>query len=185
MTTMLKAGLGAGMILMAVPAAAQMAHGAHDAAATAPTRAAMPGITKAAAYVAAAGAGDLYEKTSSQIVLKDAKNPKVRQFAQMMVSDHTKTTMQVTTAAQASGMTPMPPELTPDQARMIADLRAAPASDRETVYLDQQVTAHTEALALHRGYATHGDVPALKKVAAAAVPIVEHHRAEVKRLAAM
>lgn len=185
MTNMLNAGLSAGLILIAGPAVAQMSQGSQMAGATTSANGAMPSTTKAAIYVPAAGASDLYEKTSSEIILKDAKNPKVRQFAQMMVSDHAKTTMQVTAAAKASGMKPMPPQLNPKQAKMIADLRAAPASTREKLYLDQQVMAHTEALALHRGYAASGDTPGLKKVAAGAVPVVQHHLDEVKRLAAM
>ena len=35
-----------------------------------------------AAYVAAAGASDLYEKTSSQLVLQSTNDAKVRAFAQ-------------------------------------------------------------------------------------------------------
>jgi len=169
-----KSGLYAGLMLIAAPALAQMAPMSSDMP--------MPATTKAPAYVAAAGAGDLYEKTSSQIVLKDAKNAKVRMFAQMMVSDHAKTTMEVTAAAKASGMKPMPLQLNSKQTQMIADLKAAPASAREKLYLNQQVMAHAEALALHQGYAANGDTPALMKVAAGAVPIVQHHLDMVKAL---
>ena len=46
--------------------------------------------------------GDLFEKTSSQMVLKDAKTQKVRDFANMMITDHNKSTMQVKAAANES-----------------------------------------------------------------------------------
>ena len=157
-----------GLMLMAAPALAQMP--------------AKPMPKMATAYVPAAGAGDLYEKMSSKLVLKSAKNAGVRSFAQMMISDHGKTTIQVMAAAKASGIKPMPPKLMPKQAKMIADLKAAPAATREKMYLDQQVMAHKEALALHQSYAAGGDKPALMKVAASAVPIVQHHLEEVQRL---
>lgn len=139
--------------------------------------------TTAAAFVSAAGASDLYEKTSSQLVLQSTKNAKVKSFAQMMVSDHSKTTADVTAAAKASGLKPMPPKLMPKQAAMIAELKKAPVATRDKVYVDQQVKAHEEALALHQGYASAGDKPALKKVAASAVPIVQTHLTEVRGLA--
>lgn len=139
--------------------------------------------TSASAYVPAAGASDLYEKTSSEIVLKVAKSAEVRRYAQMMISDHGKTTAQVTAAAKASGMTVLPPKLMPNQAKMIADLSAAPASGREKMYLTQQLAAHRVALALHQGYAKSGDQPALKKVAATEVPIVQKHLTEVEVMA--
>lgn len=177
-----------GLMLVAAPALAQMAPMAHGSASPMPAMSGKPMPTMptmASDYVPAAGAGDLYEKMSSQLVLKDAKNPKVRMFAQMMISDHSKTTMQVTAAAKASGMHPMPPKLMPKQMKMIADLKAAPMAGREKLYVDQQVMAHEEALALHQGYAMGGDKPALVKVAKGAVPVVQHHLDEVKRLAAM
>ena len=53
----------------------------------------------ASTYVMKAGAGDLYEKTSSQILLETTTNPKLKSFAQMMITDHTKSTEDVKAAA--------------------------------------------------------------------------------------
>ena len=141
--------------------------------------------THAADFVKMAGAGDLYEKTSSRIVLKNAKNPKVREFANMMISDHTKSTADVVAAAKSDGLKPGAPKLMPAQAKMIAELKAAKPADREKVYLKQQVTAHEQALELHSTFAKGGDKPALKGAAAKIVPVVETHLTEVKSLAAM
>ena len=51
------------------------------------------------AYVAAAGASDLYERESSRIVLQTTQDPKVRAYATMMIADHAKSTAQVKAAA--------------------------------------------------------------------------------------
>jgi putative membrane protein len=153
----------AGLILAATPAFAQSS-------------------STAVTYVPAAGAADLYEKMSSQLVLEGAKSADVRMFAQMMISDHSMTTAQIVAAAKASGLQPAAPKLMPKQAKMIADLRAAPVAKREKLYLDQQVMAHQDALALHQSYAASGDKPALVKAAASAVPIVQRHLDEVQRL---
>ena len=104
--------------------------------------------TKAGDFVKMAGAGDLFEKTSSQLVLKDAKNPKVRDFADMMIKDHTKSTADVVAAAKADGLRPGAPKLMPAQTKMISELKAAKPADREKLYLKQQVTAHQQALGI-------------------------------------
>ena len=62
-------------------------------------------------FVKAAGAGDLYERQSSQLVLQSTKNVKVRAFATMMVKDHTNSTQMVKKAAMQAGLKPKPPAL--------------------------------------------------------------------------
>ena len=128
-----------------------------------------------AGYVAAAGASDLYERQSSQLVLQSTADPKVRSFAQMMLADHAKSTAKVKAAAARAKVKAAPPRLMPDQAKMIADLRAQSGTARDTAYVAQQKTAHQKALALHRGYAESGSAAPLKTVAAGIAPVVEHH----------
>jgi putative membrane protein len=142
-----------------------------------------PGQSPASlAYVAKAGAGDLYEIQSSQIAARRARNPQVRSFARMLVTDHTRTTRQVLAAARASGLRPRPAVLEPAQRRMILELQRTPAGRFDQVYLSQQIPAHQEALALHQRYAGNGDAPALRRVAAGAVPVVEAHLGHARRL---
>ncbi|HCB75695.1 MAG TPA: DUF4142 domain-containing protein [Sphingomonas bacterium] len=131
--------------------------------------------TAAPSFVAKAGAGDLYEKQSSQIVLQSTKNAKVRQFANMMLKDHSKSTADVKAAAATDRVAVPAPKLEPAQAKMIADLRGASGTARDQMYLQQQKTAHQQALTLHSSYAQNGDKPALKRVAAATAPVVQHH----------
>jgi putative membrane protein len=126
-------------------------------------------------YVAAAGASDTYEKESSQMVLGTTKNAKIRQFAQMMIRDHNKSTADVKAAAAKSNVRPAPPRLNAEQASMIAQLKAAKGDARDSTYLTQQKMAHEKALALHQSYAASGTAPALKTVAAATAPVVQHH----------
>lgn len=126
-------------------------------------------------YLAKAGASDLYEKTSSQIVLGSTQNRDVRRFANMMVMDHGKSTMMVKSAAMRAGLHPKPPMLDPMQRRMIADLRHAQGRDRDRLYVDQQKQAHQMALDLQQQYAATGNVPSLRRAAGNIVPVVQHH----------
>ena len=143
-----------------------------------------PGIqarTTAATYVAMAASSDTYERESSQVALQHAANPDVRNFAQMMVNDHANTSAQVMAAAKAASIG-KPGGPNPKHAAMLKELRALPHATLERGYVDQQVLAHEEALALHQGYAAQGDNPGLRAVAASAVPIIERHLAEIRRI---
>jgi putative membrane protein len=136
--------------------------------------------THAPDFVKQAGASDLYEKTSSQMVLKTAKGAKVRSFAQMMITDHNKSTMQVKAAAKSDHVVAGPPKLMPAQAKMISELKAAKGANMEKLYVTQQLTAHEQALALHTTFAQGGDKPALKQAAAGIVPVVQSHLDELR-----
>lgn len=126
-------------------------------------------------FVAKAGASDLYERQSSQIVLASTRDPGVRRFASEMIRDHTKSTQMVKTAALRSGLHPRPPMLEPRQRAMLADLRHARGRDRDRAYLDQQRQAHADALALMQDYASTGSAPALRRAAGNIAPVVQHH----------
>jgi putative membrane protein len=126
-------------------------------------------------FVMKAGASDLYEKTSSQIVLGSTHNPEIRRFANMMITDHSKSTAMVKSAAMRAGLHPKPPMLDPMQRKMVADLRMAHGPERDRVYLDQQKQAHQMALALMQDYASTGDVPPLRHAAGDIVPVVQQH----------
>jgi putative membrane protein len=129
----------------------------------------------AADFVAKAGASDLYEQTSSKLVLATTHDAAVRRFASEMIKDHTKSTQMVKSAALHSGLHPKPPVLDAKQLGLVADLRKAKGADRDHAYLDQQKQAHADALALMQDYAASGSEAALRKAAAGIVPVVKHH----------
>lgn len=130
-------------------------------------------------YVRMAGASDLYEIQSSQILLQSSQDQEMRRFAQMMIDHHTQTTATVMAAARAADMSPPPPALDDRKAQMIRELQTAQGPARDQLYRTQQTMAHQEALTLHSGYAKSGDTPQLKGAASAAVPIVSRHYNEL------
>ena len=137
------------------------------------TAAATP--TDAAGFIAAAGASDLFEIQSAKLALANSKSDDIHKFAQMMITDHTKTTDAVKAAAKKAGITPAPPQLTADQQQMLDQLKPLKGDDFDKAYLAQQMTAHQQALTLIQNYAQNGDTPALVDAAKSAVPIVQKH----------
>ncbi len=143
---------------------------------------AMAQTMTAKTYVAKAGASDLYERQSSQLVLATTQNAQLRDFATQMVADHTKSTADIKAAAKTAGIMVPAPKLEPMQARNIAALRAAKGEARDRLYTDQQKVAHQAALALHQGYAANGTAAPLKTVATAIAPVVEQHLQHVQAM---
>lgn len=173
MKTMILGGAFASLAMTAATAAVVPAPLVPQTEPMAPAQMAMP--RDAMGYARMAGAGDLYEIESSRLAQQKAGSGAVRQFGQMMIEHHTMTTQQLTSAARAAGMTPPPPALEPRQQKMVDELRSLSGAQFDAAYLRQQGMAHQEALALHSGYAENGDNAALRKVASAAVPIVQRH----------
>jgi putative membrane protein len=135
------------------------------------------------AYVQAAALSDQYEIQSSQLARSRAQRPEVRDYAQMMIDHHTQSTEQLWAAARAAGMVRTHVwMLPPEGVKMMEDLGKAYGADFDRLYLRQQVQAHEAALALHGGYAANGDAPALRAVAAAAVPVVTQHLERARAL---
>ena len=141
--------------------------------------AAMP--TPPATYVMKAGAGDMYEIQSSRMVMTSG-NAKIREFATMMVRDHTKSTGDVKAAAMKDHVKAPVPMLNPMQRTMIANLGKVSGAARDTMYLAQQKAAHNQALAVQEEESVNGTTPALKMTAMKVVPVVKSH---IQMLASM
>jgi putative membrane protein len=135
-----------------------------------------------AQYVAAAGAGDLYERTSSEMVLKTTHNARVREFAQIMIAQHTTSSAIVMAAAKRAHLAAKPPHLSPDQQQMITALHRATGDRRDQIYLAEQKTAHDQALSLHGTYAATGSSLPLRAAAAKIKPVVERHIAMLEAM---
>ncbi|CAA9531694.1 MAG: hypothetical protein AVDCRST_MAG62-1944 [uncultured Sphingomonas sp.] len=153
-----------------------------SAGATLPTPPQAAATTQANAYIFHAGAGDVFEITSSMILLQKSQNPAVRSYATMLIDHHTQTTNLTLATAKSAGVMPPPPELSPQQKAQIGQLHAAPPAGIDRLYLAQQVPSHQQALAINGGYAQSGDVPALRQTAGSAVPIVTSHLQQAQQL---
>ena len=60
----------------------------------------------APAYMETAGSSDQFEIQSSQLAMQMSQNPGVRNIANMLIADHTRSTQMVVAAAQSARITP-------------------------------------------------------------------------------
>lgn len=133
-------------------------------------------------YVKTAGASDLYERQSAQIVLQTTTSADVRAFADMMLSAHAQSTADVKAAAMKSKVAVTAPMLMPLQAEMIAQLNDETGPARDAAYIAQQKAAHNQALNVQKAYAMEGTAPALKAAAGKIVPVVQSHIAMLMKM---
>ena len=133
----------------------------------------------APAFVAMAASSDMYEIESSRLALQRSRVPMNRMHAEMMIRDHTNTTAQLTAAARSANLG-VPMQMLPMHAALLDQLSRS--SNFDATYRSQQILSHQQALALHDNYARRGDVPQLRGVAAAAVPVVRGHLDHIQRM---
>jgi putative membrane protein len=119
-------------------------------------------------------ASDAYELAAAKLAQTKGTTPAIKDFAAMMLKDHTQSTAELKAAAAKSSITPSP-KLTEQQEANLATLRDATGADFDNAYKTQQVAAHTDALKALQGYQSGGDVPALREFAGKVAPIVEGH----------
>lgn len=118
---------------------------------------------------------DMFEIEAGKLAITRTRSPDVKAFAQMMVHDHTATSDAVKAIVSKDKLPAPPAALDDAHARLLADLKAAKADDFDTTYLDQQTTAHEDALALLTGYGAGGDNADLKAFANETAPKVQTH----------
>ena len=127
-------------------------------------------------FIAKARSTDAFELEAGRLAEKRGQNPEVRSFGTMMVTDHTMTSNALRQVLLKARL-PMPgkPSPNPQQAKILADLRAAPKKGFDRAYVHSQVAVHEAALKLMKDYAVRGDNPDVKAAAAMTEPMVAHH----------
>jgi putative membrane protein len=133
-------------------------------------------------YVAAAVASDVFEIEAARLAAARAEQPAVRQFAQMLVEDHSRSLDALTDAALAYGITFTPDQVTVTQRQRLGALETAPAGSFDRVFMEQQIPAHEAAMRLHNAYALAGDARDLREFAASAVTKVHQHREHIRQI---
>lgn len=131
-------------------------------------------------FASMAASSDMLELRSSEAALQKAQSAEVKEFAQMMINDHTKASQELKTAASTDGAT-VPAEMLPKHAEKVQAVSAKSGAEFDAAYMEAQVAAHEEALKLMQTYAEGGE-GATKAHAAKTAPVIEMHLEHAKKL---
>ena len=147
----------------------------------APAPAPAPAPVDAATFVAKASASNAFEIASSELALERSRHPAVRRIAEHLIRDHTAAQAQLAAAARQAGVEVPPPTLDPQQRATLEKLSGLWGKAFDHAYLQAQVAAHEQAIALFVGFASVDENPRpLRLFAISTLPVLGQHLGEVR-----
>jgi putative membrane protein len=124
-------------------------------------------------FIKEAAMSDMLEIEAAKIAQQKG-NADEKKFAEMMITDHTKTSSELKQMVSGDMKAAFPAALD-DSSKKLDKLRDAKPDDFAGEYDPMQVSAHKEATSLFERYANGGEDPKLKDWAGKTLPALEHH----------
>ena len=137
-----------------------------------------PKVVTDTEFVYKAAWGSNFEVLSGKMAVEKATKAECKALAEKMIADHSKANDALKATAAKAGLF-LPSGLSPSYEKMLADLKAA--KDFDAAYLDGQLKAHTEAVALFTAASATVKDPGLKEFAAKTLPTLKTHLEHVKK----
>ncbi|NJL21703.1 MAG: DUF4142 domain-containing protein [Leptolyngbyaceae cyanobacterium SM1_3_5] len=125
-------------------------------------------------FMVMAAHSDQFEIRSSQLALEKSSNPQVRQYAEMMIQEHTQSTQLLTQLAAERGVT-LPTAPNPFQQAVIERLAPLSGAEFDRAYMEAQANSHIQAVGIFRTQVGQGQDAEVRQFAAGILPIVENH----------
>ena len=117
---------------------------------------------------------DMAEAHLGQLAADNASAQEVKDFAQMLVTDHTADYQQVGTLATKAGLT-IPKGLDAQHEKMVAPFEKLKGAAFDRRYVHEMVVGHTKAIAEFKREATDAQNPDVKAYASQTLPTLEKH----------
>ena len=125
-------------------------------------------------FVNMAAQTDMTEAHLGQMAAEQASSQAVKDYAQMLVTDHTNNYNELTAAATKAGLT-VPKGIDAAHDRMIAGFKRLHGAAFDRAYAHDMVAGHTKAIAAFQEYANSGQNADLKAYASATLPTLQKH----------
>ncbi|HLL12961.1 MAG TPA: DUF4142 domain-containing protein [Rubrivivax sp.] len=127
-------------------------------------------------FVEEAAQAGMAEVEHGNLAAQRATNPQVKQYAQRMVQDHTKSNDELKTIASARGITP-PTAMDRKHHRAMEKLGKANGAEFDREYMKHMVDDHKKTVSLFEKQAKSGKDGDLKSFAVKTLPILQEHLA--------
>lgn len=132
-------------------------------------------------FESAASAG-MFEIEASKLALQRATDPALKDFAKMMVADHTKASEELKALAAKKNVT-LPTAMLKRHEAMLKDLKHEKDGDEfDDEYRDKMISSHKEAVSLFDKHARKSDDPDVQAFAAKMLPKLQEHGGKAKEL---
>jgi putative membrane protein len=166
---MRKLVLAAALVALAAPLHAQSP--APSPQPTARQAAVSPATKK---FVNEAAMTDMFEIQAGHLAQQKLSDAAYKDFAQMTIDDHTKTTDQLKSMAPALGIE-LPAQLDKTHQAAIDKLNGLSGAAFARPFKSDEISGHRQAIAAFERYAKSGDNPDLKKWASDTLPTLRKH----------
>lgn len=128
-----------------------------------------------------AGAGGNTEITASKVALDRSSNDRVKAYANMMISDHTKAGDELKSIASQKSVT-LPDSVMPKQHAELDMLRKAPAKSFDKAYMSMMDKDHKETVAKFKMASEKCDNSSVRSFASKTLPAIQMHEDSVKAI---
>ena len=133
-------------------------------------------------FVKEAAQGGMAEVELGQLASKNAQDPEVKKFGQMMVTDHGKANAELKTLAGKKNWT-MPTDIGSHKSTM-DKLQGLKGADFDKAYVDEMVSDHEKDLKAFQQQGQSGADPELKEFAAKTATVIQKHLDAIKAIQA-
>lgn len=134
-----------------------------------------------AKFATDAANGGMAEVALGKLAQQKAVNAQVKNFADMMVTDHTKANDELTAIAKEKNIT-LPATVDADHQKKMEDLSKLSGKDFDKAYVDAMVDGHKKTLDLMQNAAKNCSDTTLKAFAAKTAPVVQMHLDAIKKI---
>lgn len=132
-------------------------------------------------FVMHASVGNTFEMEEAKLALERATDPRIKDYAQRMMTDHGDAMKKLGDAASKANLKS---EMTLDKPHqdMVDNLKTFSGTDFDKVYIADQIAAHAETVALLSDYQQNGKTSGLKSWTSDALPVVKAHQAAINAM---
>jgi putative membrane protein len=128
-----------------------------------------------------AGMGGMAEIQLSKLAQQKSNDKKIKDFAAMMVTDHTKAADTLSAIANSKNIT-LPTNLDADHQKKYDDLSKMSGADFDKAYVKIMVSDHQDALNLFQDEAKNGTDAQLKAFAGKVAPTIQMHLDAINKI---
>ncbi|QCR25154.1 DUF4142 domain-containing protein [Pontibacter sp. SGAir0037] len=132
-------------------------------------------------FMTKAASSNMLEVEAGKLAQQKAQNAQVKQYAQMMVSDHTKASEEMRSAATSKNIM-LPDSMSSEHQDKLQSLRDKTGAEFDRDYMDMMVSSHDETISLFEDAAENLEDPDVKSMASAKLPTLRQHREQAQQI---
>lgn len=134
-----------------------------------------------AQFATKAADGGMAEVALGKLALSKTTNPQIKDFAQMMVTDHSKANNELDSIAKAKNIT-LPVAVSAEHQKKMDDLSQKTGTDFDKAYVDAMVEGHKKTLTLMQDEAKNGKDVDLAAFASKTAVTVQTHLDAINKI---